>query len=60
MASLCRRCGGSGWLLRNPAHMTVSQHEMSSAYSVGFGRWFTICTDCGGSGLKGIKKNFPT
>jgi DnaJ-class molecular chaperone len=60
MARLCRRCGGSGSLLRNPERMTVSQYETSPSYSVGFGRWFTICTDCGGSGLKGTKKKFPT
>lgn len=55
MPKLCKRCKGAGTLFRNPRLMTISQYEQSPRRAKGFGRWFTTCTDCGGSGVKGIK-----
>ena len=60
MAKLCRRCGGSGWLLRNPETMTQSQFEQSTSGAAGYGAWFTACSDCTGSGMKGIRHYFAS
>lgn len=56
MARLCRRCGGSSWLLRNPERQTEKQAARRSSDSP-LGKRFTRCTDCGGSGVKGKKSD---
>ncbi len=53
MGKLCRRCGGAGWLLRNPKNQTEQQQKR--AFGAHFGNWLTRCTDCGGDGVKGRK-----
>lgn len=55
MPKLCKRCGGSGWLLRNPDTMTPEQLART-AHPSGFGRRFTRCSDCTGTGVKGRKE----
>ncbi len=57
MPKLCRRCGGSGRLFRNPARMTESQTTRTPPGATGFGRWYTRCSSCGGTGLKGGTNN---
>lgn len=47
MKRMCRRCGGSGWLLRNPKYQTRLQ-EKRAGDSV-WGKWLTPCTGTSGS-----------
>lgn len=57
MSGLCRRCGGSGWLLRNPERQSELQRERSFSDKA-FGRRLTRCTDCSGSGVTSKKFRF--
>ena len=53
MAKICKRCGGSGTLLRNPVHQRYVQRERGETFR-GFGAWFTTCTTGDGDGVKGV------